>query len=97
MAVYSRMEREVVRIVTPGTITDEALLEERRERTGLSSMKLGFNGVQGFFIEINRSQAERAPKESIECGFGNSAPPGGPPRAGNSSRFSSPPRSTSAA
>src|SRR6266478_1597471 len=25
------MEREVVRIVTPGTVTDEALLEERRE------------------------------------------------------------------
>src|ERR1700690_523219 len=25
------MEREVVRIVTPGTITDEALLEERRD------------------------------------------------------------------
>src|ERR1700692_3903603 len=25
------MEREVVRIVTPGTLTDEALLEERRE------------------------------------------------------------------
>jgi MutS family domain IV len=59
------MEREVVRIVTPGTITDEALLEERRERTGLSSMKLGFNGVQGFFIEINRSQAERSPKEYL--------------------------------
>ncbi|MDE1923601.1 MAG: DNA mismatch repair protein MutS, partial [Gammaproteobacteria bacterium] len=26
------MEREVVRIVTPGTITDEALLEERRDQ-----------------------------------------------------------------
>ena len=25
------MEREVVRIVTPGTLTDEALLEERRD------------------------------------------------------------------
>src|SRR5271170_3654960 len=25
------MEREVVRIVTPGTVTDEALLEERRD------------------------------------------------------------------
>jgi len=25
------MDREVVRIVTPGTVTDEALLEERRD------------------------------------------------------------------
>jgi len=25
------MDREVVRIVTPGTLTDEALLEERRD------------------------------------------------------------------
>src|SRR5580658_9093309 len=27
------MDREVVRIVTPGTVTDEALLEERRDNT----------------------------------------------------------------
>jgi DNA mismatch repair protein MutS len=41
-------------------------LERReRERTGLSSLKLGFNRVQGFFIEINRSQADRAPKEYL--------------------------------
>ena len=39
-------------------------LERReRERTGLSSLKLGFNRVQGFYIEINRSQAEAVPKD----------------------------------
>ena len=35
------MEREVVRIVTPGTITDEALLEERRENLIASVCRLG--------------------------------------------------------
>ncbi len=49
-----------------GTNTEQFLLElerRERERTGLSSLRLGFNRVQGFFIEINRSQAERVPKD----------------------------------
>ena len=49
-----------------GSHTEEFLkdLEQReRERSGLSSLKLGFNRVQGFFIEVNRSQAESVPKE----------------------------------
>jgi DNA mismatch repair protein MutS len=41
-------------------------LERReRERTGLSSLKLGFNRVQGFFIEVNRSQAEAVPADYL--------------------------------
>ena len=41
-------------------------LEQReRERSGLSSLKLGFNRVQGFFIEVNRSQADRVPPEYL--------------------------------
>jgi DNA mismatch repair protein MutS len=51
-----------------GGNTEQFLLDlERRERdrTGLSSLKLGFNRVQGFFIEINRSQADRVPKEYL--------------------------------
>ncbi len=50
------------------THTDEFLLElEQRERarTGLSGLKLGFNRVQGFFIEIPRAQAERAPADYL--------------------------------
>src|SRR6202790_5548516 len=39
------MEREVVRIVTPGTITDEALLEERRDN--LLASVVGGNGRFG--------------------------------------------------
>jgi DNA mismatch repair protein MutS len=49
-----------------GSNTEQFLLElerRERERTGLSSLRLGFNRVQGFFIEINRSQAEAVPKD----------------------------------
>jgi DNA mismatch repair protein MutS len=50
------------------THTDEFLLElerRERERTGIASLKLGFNRVQGFFIEITRKDAERVPKDYI--------------------------------
>jgi DNA mismatch repair protein MutS len=41
-------------------------LEQReRERSGLSSLKLGFNRVQGFFIEVNRGQADKVPAEYL--------------------------------
>jgi DNA mismatch repair protein MutS len=51
-----------------GSNTEQFLLDlerRERERTGLSSLKLGFNRVQGFFIEVNRSQAEQVPKEYL--------------------------------
>jgi DNA mismatch repair protein MutS len=51
-----------------GTNTEQFLLDlerRERERTGLSSLKLGFNRVQGFFIEVNRSQADRVPAEYL--------------------------------
>jgi DNA mismatch repair protein MutS len=50
------------------THTDEFLLEleqRERERTGLAGLKLGYNRVQGFFIEVARRDAERVPKEYI--------------------------------
>ena len=51
-----------------GSDTERFLVEmETRERgrSGLSSLKLGFNRVQGFFIEVNRSQADRVPADYI--------------------------------
>ena len=37
-------------------------LEEReREETGLSTLKVGYNRVHGYFIEISKSQSEKAP------------------------------------
>jgi DNA mismatch repair protein MutS len=51
-----------------GSDTEKFLLDletRERERSGLSSLKLGFNRVQGFFIEVNRSQADRVPADYI--------------------------------
>jgi DNA mismatch repair protein MutS len=50
------------------THTDEFLLElesRERERTGIAGLKLGFNRVQGFFIEVARRDAERVPKDYL--------------------------------
>jgi len=49
-----------------GSNTEQFLLDlerRERERSGLSSLKLGFNRVQGFFIEVSRTQADAVPKE----------------------------------
>jgi DNA mismatch repair protein MutS len=41
-------------------------LETReRERTGLSSLKLGYNRVHGYYIELSRGQAKSAPAEYV--------------------------------
>jgi DNA mismatch repair protein MutS len=50
------------------THTDEFLLElerRERERTALASLKVGYNRVQGFFIELSRRDAEHAPRDYI--------------------------------
>jgi DNA mismatch repair protein MutS len=51
-----------------GSNTERFLLDletRERERSGLSSLKLGFNRVQGFFIEVNRSQADKVPADYL--------------------------------
>jgi DNA mismatch repair protein MutS len=51
-----------------GSNTEQFLLDlerKERERTGLSSLKLGFNRVQGFYIEVSRSQAAGVPTEYL--------------------------------
>jgi len=50
------------------THTDEFLLEleqRERERSGIAGLKLSFNRVQGFFIEVSRRDAERVPKDYV--------------------------------
>jgi DNA mismatch repair protein MutS len=50
------------------THTDEFLLElEERERarSGIAALKLGFNRVQGFFIEVARRDADKVPKDYL--------------------------------
>ncbi len=41
------------------------LEQQERERTGLSSLKVGYNRVHGYYIEISRAQSEKAPTEYI--------------------------------
>jgi DNA mismatch repair protein MutS len=51
-----------------GSNTEQFLVElehRERERSGLSSLKLGFNRVQGFFIEVSRSQADKVPPDYL--------------------------------
>lgn len=41
-------------------------LESReKERTGISTLKVGYNRVHGYYIEISRAQSEQAPTEYI--------------------------------
>jgi DNA mismatch repair protein MutS len=50
------------------THTDEFLLkleQRERERTGIGSLKLGYNRVQGFFIEVARRDAENVPADYL--------------------------------
>ena len=64
-AGYDRELDELRRIATH---TDAFLLElerRERERTGLAALKLGYNRVQGFFIEVPRRDAERVPKDYV--------------------------------
>lgn len=52
---------ELIRLSTHANETLEQLEREEKERTGLSTLKFGFNNVQGYFIELSKSQAEKAP------------------------------------
>ncbi|WP_027707216.1 DNA mismatch repair protein MutS [Zooshikella ganghwensis] len=38
---------------------------EERQKTGISTLKVGYNRVHGYFIEISRQQAEQAPTHYI--------------------------------
>ena len=40
-----------------------ALEARERERTGLSTLKVEFNRVHGFYIELSKVQAEQAPED----------------------------------
>ncbi len=41
-------------------------LEDReRRRTGISQLKVGYNRVQGYYLELPRSQSERAPADYL--------------------------------
>jgi DNA mismatch repair protein MutS len=48
--------------------SDEALLEleaRERERTGFTNLRFGYNRVQGYYIEVSRSQADQVPADWV--------------------------------
>lgn len=42
-----------------------AMEQAEKEKTGLSTLKFGFNRVQGYYLELSKSQAEKAPTDYI--------------------------------
>ncbi len=43
----------------------QKLEKKEQARTKLSTLKVGYNRIHGFYIEISRAQAERAPKDYL--------------------------------
>jgi DNA mismatch repair protein MutS len=43
----------------------EQMEEEEKSKTGIASLKVGFNRVHGFYIEISKSQSDLAPVEYV--------------------------------
>jgi DNA mismatch repair protein MutS len=42
-----------------------SLEQKERERTGIGNLKVGFNSVFGYFLEVSKSQIERVPSDYI--------------------------------
>jgi len=59
-------ELDVLRDLSDGATEFLAQLEQReKERTGIHSLKVGYNKVHGFFIEMSRTAAVNAPDNYI--------------------------------
>ena len=59
-------ELDELRNLSQGATNFLSELEVReRERTGIPTLKVGYNKVHGFFIEISRAQSSQAPDEYI--------------------------------
>ena len=59
-------ELDSLRLLGHDTASFLTELEAReRQRTGLSSLRIAYNRVSGFYIELNRSQAERVPDDYV--------------------------------
>ncbi|MFT5697256.1 MAG: DNA mismatch repair protein MutS [Desulforhopalus sp.] len=56
---------ELVAILTDGKQLILNLENQERERTGIAKLKVGFNRVFGYFIEVSKLQAEKVPEHYI--------------------------------
>ena len=46
-------------------ITCLQIEQREREATGISTLKVGYNRVHGYYIEISRAQSDKAPAQYI--------------------------------
>lgn len=53
---------ELRRLSTHANEKLEELELAEKQRTGLSTLKFGFNSVQGYYIELSKAQADKAPE-----------------------------------
>jgi DNA mismatch repair protein MutS len=66
--IAARFDAELDELRQIASNTDEFLLElerRERERSGIANLKLSYNRVSGFFIEITRAQADKVPADYI--------------------------------
>lgn len=60
--------KELDEIRNLGKHADQFLIDlenRERERTGIATLKVGYNRIHGYYIEISKSQSEQAPTEYI--------------------------------
>jgi len=62
---YSAELDELVQIAGDGKTWMAKFQAEEAERTGIHGLKVGYNSVFGYFIEIPRAQADKAPENYI--------------------------------
>ena len=56
---------ELRRLSTDADAFLEALEARERERTGAATLRVGYNRVHGYYIELSKAQSERAPPDYI--------------------------------
>ena len=62
---YSAELDELVQIAGDGKSWMARFQAEESRRTGINGLKIGYNSVFGYFIEIPRAQAEKAPENYV--------------------------------
>ncbi len=56
---------EMRRILNGGERFIEEYQERERAKTGIKNLKIGFNKVYGYYIEVNKSQVNKVPKDYV--------------------------------
>ena len=64
-AGYDAELDELRRLSTDADAFLEALEARERERTGVTNLRVGYNRVHGYYIELSKAQSERAPPDYI--------------------------------